>query len=211
MDWRKAICELFHTFFTYRVASCGHPSICVRVFHNLSRGFSVRSRAHPFCNNPLIYFLPDEPRTKRRQNAGSGGLHHAPRSGWPRLDHRGLHLDFAKANLPPWFTLSGLMGMIGAAFLCWLYCKVYDQKARVPHGITNFLEVIVVFVRDEISVANLGREDGRKYAWLFLTQFTFILTLNFMGLIPLFTTATGGGGHRGVGVHHFRGDALSGH
>jgi len=103
----------------------------------------------------------------------------------------GLHLDFAAANLPPWFTLSGLMGMIGAGLLCWLYCRVYDQKARVPRGITNFLEVIVVFVRDEIAVANLGKEDGRKYAWLFLTQFTLILTLNFMGLIPIFTTATG--------------------
>lgn len=51
--------------------------------------------------------------------------------------------------------------------------------------------MIVVFVRDEIAVANLGKEDGRKYAWLFLTQFTLILTLNFMGLIPIFTTATG--------------------
>lgn len=102
----------------------------------------------------------------------------------------GWHLDFAAANLPPWFKLSGLMGMFGAAFLCWLYCKVYDQKARVPRGITNLLESVIVFVRDEIAVANLGKEDGRRYAWLFLTQFTFILTLNLMGLIPVFATAT---------------------
>lgn len=103
----------------------------------------------------------------------------------------GIHLDFAHANLPPWFTLSGLMGMIGAGFLCWLYCKVYDQKARVPTGVTNLLESIVVFVRDEICIANLGREDGRNLAWFFLTQFTLILTLNLMGLIPVFSTATG--------------------
>lgn len=102
----------------------------------------------------------------------------------------GIHLDFAAANLPPWFKLSGLMGLIGFGILYWLFCKVYDQKARVPRGITNLLETIVLFVRDEICEANLGREDGRKYAWFFLTQFTFILTLNLMGLIPVFTTAT---------------------
>ncbi|MCC5846744.1 MAG: F0F1 ATP synthase subunit A [Verrucomicrobia bacterium] len=101
-----------------------------------------------------------------------------------------VHLDFAGANLPPWFKLSGLMGLFAAGLLCWLYCKVYDQKARVPRGITNLLESVVVFVRDDISVANLGKVDGRQYAWLFLTQFTLILTLNLMGLIPLFTTAT---------------------
>lgn len=101
-----------------------------------------------------------------------------------------MHLDFADANLPASFRLSGLMTLLGAAFLCWMYCKVYNHRARVPRGWTNLMETIVVFVRDEISIPYLGKEDGRKYAWLFLTQFTLILTLNLMGLFPIFGTAT---------------------
>lgn len=100
------------------------------------------------------------------------------------------HLEFASANLPSSFRLSGLMALIGATFLCWMYCKVYNHRARVPRGATNLMESIVVFVRDEISIPYLGKEDGREYAWLFLTQFTLILTLNLMGLVPIFATAT---------------------
>jgi len=100
------------------------------------------------------------------------------------------HLDFADANLPNSFRLSGLMALFGAALLCWAYCKLYNHRARVPHGWTNLMESIVVFVRDEISIPYLGKEDGRKFAWLFLTQFTLILLLNLMGLIPIFSTAT---------------------
>lgn len=103
----------------------------------------------------------------------------------------GYHLEFANMNLPTWFKLSGLMGLIGATILCLLFCKVYNQRSRVPRGWTNALESLVVFVRDEISVAYLGREDGRRLAWLFITQFSLILTLNLMGLIPIFATATG--------------------
>ncbi len=101
-----------------------------------------------------------------------------------------LHLDFASANLPAAFRLSGLMSLMGASFLCWMYCKVYNHRARVPRGWTNLMETFVVFVRDEISIPYLGKEDGRNYAWLFLTQFTLILTLNLMGLFPIFATPT---------------------
>lgn len=101
-----------------------------------------------------------------------------------------LHLEFADANLPGSFRLSGLMSVIGATLLCWMFCRVYNHRSRVPRGWTNLLESIVAFVRNEIAIPYLGEEDGREFAWLFLTQFTLILTLNLMGLIPVFATAT---------------------
>jgi len=64
------------------------------------------------------------------------------------------------------------------------------KKKRVPTGITNFLELFVIFIRDEIAVNALGKEDGRKMTPLFCTFFFFILILNLMGLIPIFVTAT---------------------
>jgi F-type H+-transporting ATPase subunit a len=87
-------------------------------------------------------------------------------------------------------TSHGLMLMIAAALLVLVFGVLYRKKDPVPRGFTNLLEVLVLFVRDQISVANLGEKDGRKLAPLFLSLFFFILFLNLMGLVPLFTGAT---------------------
>jgi F-type H+-transporting ATPase subunit a len=60
----------------------------------------------------------------------------------------------------------------------------------VPSGLRNLLEAFVVFVRDELVLPNTG-EDGRPYLPYFLTVFFFILTVNLIGMIPGFSTATG--------------------
>ena len=79
--------------------------------------------------------------------------------------------------------------------LCTIFCiltfgVIYDKSKVVPSGLTNLLEVFVVFIRDEICVVSFGEKDGRRMAPLFCTLFFFILGLNMMGLIPLFSTAT---------------------
>jgi F-type H+-transporting ATPase subunit a len=93
-------------------------------------------------------------------------------------------------QLPSILSLHGLMLVICSVLLTILFCVIYDKKQRVPSGLTNFLEVFILFVRNEISIKNLGVEDGRKMAPLFCTFFFFILGLNLMGMIPLFVTAT---------------------
>jgi len=67
---------------------------------------------------------------------------------------------------------------------------LYRKKDPVPSGLTNFFEILILFVRDQIAIANLGEKDGRKMAPLLLSLFFFILFLNLMGLIPIFTGAT---------------------
>jgi len=107
------------------------------------------------------------------------------------LDAQQWQLPFLPPlTLPKYLSLHGLMLIICGGFLVLLFAVIYDKKKRVPSGITNFLEMLVIFIRDEISIANLGKEDGRKLAPLFCTFFFFILGLNLMGLIPLFSTAT---------------------
>ncbi len=61
---------------------------------------------------------------------------------------------------------------------------------KAPSGFANLLELLVVFVRDQICVQNMGAETGRKFAPFFLTLFFLIFTLNFMSLIPAFPAAT---------------------
>jgi len=106
-------------------------------------------------------------------------------------DSQEWHLPFLPViHLPEFISLHGLMVVIGAILLIILFCGVYRKEDRVPTGITNLLEVFVVYIRDEIAVANLGENDGRRMTPLFCTFFFFILLLNLMGLIPLFSTAT---------------------
>jgi len=101
------------------------------------------------------------------------------------------HLPFLPPiHLPPFLSLHGLMMIICAVILIGLFCFIYKKEERVPSGITNLLEVFILFVRDEIAIKNLGKEDGRRMTPLFCTFFFFILGLNLMGMVPVFTTAT---------------------
>ena len=100
-------------------------------------------------------------------------------------------LPFLDITLPPWISLHGVMLIIGAILLVALFAFAFRRTTPEPHGLANVLEVLVKFVRDQIAIANLGEEDGRKMAPLLCTFFFFILMLNLMGLVPLFATATG--------------------
>jgi len=65
-----------------------------------------------------------------------------------------------------------------------------DQNG-VPRGLfANVIEALVLFVRDEIAVANIGKEEGPKYTPYLVTVFFFIMAINYLGLIPGFFTGT---------------------
>lgn len=63
------------------------------------------------------------------------------------------------------------------------------KKSLVPKGLTNFIEVFVMFVRDEIARPNIGKGYEFFLPYL-LTAFFFILFANFLGLIPFTATVT---------------------
>jgi len=65
-----------------------------------------------------------------------------------------------------------------------------NTRSRVPSGIGNFIELFVVFIRDEIAVMNMG-PAGLRYMPYLLTTFFFILIMNLSGLVPYGATATG--------------------
>jgi F-type H+-transporting ATPase subunit a len=106
-------------------------------------------------------------------------------------DSQEWHLPFLPPiHLPSFLSLHGLMLILCSIFLVIIFCFLYQKKTRVPSGLTNFLEVLILFIRDEICVVCLGKDDGRKMTPFFCTVFFFILGLNLMGLIPFFSTAT---------------------
>jgi F-type H+-transporting ATPase subunit a len=62
----------------------------------------------------------------------------------------------------------------------------YKKRAgQAPKGLQSFLEPLVVFVRDDIAIPNIGVKYG-KFIPLLLTMFFFILINNLLGLVPVF-------------------------
>ncbi len=57
---------------------------------------------------------------------------------------------------------------------------------NAPKGIQSFMEPIVLFVRDELAIPNIGKKKYAKFMPFLLTIFFLILTNNFLGLIPFF-------------------------
>ena len=87
--------------------------------------------------------------------------------------------------------------MLVAAFLVWLTMfltgrALQKQRARgqAPRGLASMFESMVLFVRNDVAVANIGH-GGEKFAPYIMTLFFFILYMNLLGLIPWGATATG--------------------
>jgi F-type H+-transporting ATPase subunit a len=81
-----------------------------------------------------------------------------------------------------------VIGMLSAAiiglFLFLSLARSYKKSGiSHPKGIQSFLEPVILFVRDDIAIPNLGHKY-EKYMPYLLTVFFFILINNLMGLIP---------------------------
>jgi len=59
------------------------------------------------------------------------------------------------------------------------------REGKAPKGLQSFLEPLIVFVRDDIAIPNVGYKYAR-FMPLLLTIFFFILINNLMGMITLF-------------------------
>ena len=77
-----------------------------------------------------------------------------------------------------------------AILLLWLFISLARSYRKTgisePRGIQGFLEPVVLFVRDDIAIPNLGEDKYEKYMPYLLTVFFFILLNNLLGLIPIF-------------------------
>ncbi|MXX96247.1 MAG: F0F1 ATP synthase subunit A [Rhodothermaceae bacterium] len=64
-------------------------------------------------------------------------------------------------------------------------------RTSAPQGLVhNLFETLVIFVRDDIAIPNLGKEHHQRFLPYLLTAFFFILTCNLLGLVPFGATAT---------------------
>jgi len=64
------------------------------------------------------------------------------------------------------------------------------REGKAPHGFGGAVEAVVLFVRNDVAIANIGH-GGEKFAPYILTLFFFILYCNLLGLLPWGATPTG--------------------
>lgn len=102
----------------------------------------------------------------------------------PPVHIGGLTLDFSITK-----SLFMMLLSSGILFVVLMRAASINAKGAAPKGVGNFIEVIVVFIRDEIVVPNMGK-DGLKMLPFFLTLFFFILFANLIGLIPFMAQPT---------------------
>jgi F-type H+-transporting ATPase subunit a len=81
-----------------------------------------------------------------------------------------------------------------SALLCLLLFipakRKYDDKKVPSSKAANFVEALVLFVRDEMAIANIGKKEGPRYVPFLLTVFFLILFMNLLSLVPYGTAAT---------------------
>ena len=95
-------------------------------------------------------------------------------------DEENLPLDLSMTK-----TVIGLLSAAIIGLILFLSLARSYKKTGISHpkGIQRFLEPVILFIRDDIAIPNIGHKY-EKYMPYLLTAFFFILINNLMGLIP---------------------------
>jgi F-type H+-transporting ATPase subunit a len=93
--------------------------------------------------------------------------------------------------LPFGVTVHDLMLLIASLVILGLFVPAFRRPSRKVSGIAVLLEAVVLFVRNDIVYPVMGKKRGDVWLPFFATLFLFIVTINYIGLIPAFKSATG--------------------
>ena len=89
----------------------------------------------------------------------------------------------------------GVLTIMVVALLMFLLfkslAKSYAKNGGISSGFGRIFEPIVLYVRDEIAIPNIGEKHYKKYMSYLLTIFFFVWFLNIFGLTPLGINVTG--------------------
>jgi len=84
-------------------------------------------------------------------------------------------------------VFSMFLSMIVILLIFLTAAKSYKKSTNgVPTGVAKFMEPIILFIRDEVAIPNIGEKKYHKYMPFLLTLFFFIWLNNIFGLIPFF-------------------------
>jgi len=144
-----------------------------------------------FSPDSLHTVIPDS--TVKSESGGDWILHHIMDGNYldfeplgkiylPHLEILGIDISITRHVVFLWIVAFLLI-------ITFLSVSRSYKKSIIPHGFTNFIETIILFVRDEIVKPTIGH-GYEKFLPYLLTAFFFILYSNFLGLIPFTATVT---------------------
>jgi F-type H+-transporting ATPase subunit a len=129
---------------------------------------------------PLAMLAAEGGGHEGEESLGEVIIHHISNADIPAL----AQYHVSKAVVMMWLAAAFLIVFLGWAL------RRSRFAAGAPKGVTNMIEAVAVFVRDEIAMAYMGKKWGRIFTPYLLTLFMFILTCNLFGMIPGSYTAT---------------------
>ena len=110
---------------------------------------------------------------------------------WP-FEHRLIvgPVDLTPTKHVAMLLLAALLTTVVLVTAAQAHKRHHHARGR-PRGFAAGIEAMVLFIRNEVAIPNLGGHGGSRYAPFILTLFFFILFANLLGLIPFGATATG--------------------
>lgn len=96
-------------------------------------------------------------------------------------------LDFSITKNVVMIIVTGLLMLLIFGSLA----RSYKKNNGIPKGVGRFFEPLVIYIRDEIAIPNIGEKRYKQYMPFLLTVFFFIWFLNMFGLTPLGVNVTG--------------------
>ncbi len=101
----------------------------------------------------------------------------------------------ATNEMPLDFSITKNVVFIMIVFLIMFFmfrgvAKSYAKGNALPKGMGRFLEPIILYIRNDIAIPNIGKKKYKKYMSYLLTVFFFVWIINLFGLTPLGVNVT---------------------
>jgi F-type H+-transporting ATPase subunit a len=109
---------------------------------------------------------------------------------WTPLHIPGLgYLDISPTKHVVMLMVASILCLVTLLLAARAHKRQSTEKGN-PRGFANGIEALVLYIRQEVVIPNVGHH-GEKYSPFLLTLFFFILFANLLGLIPYGATPTG--------------------
>jgi len=137
--------------------------------HDNSGGYVVEKNGQKFVRDNEIIYYADKYAALTQEEKGAFNFEVRP-----------LNFSITKQ------VFSMLLSVVILFILFSSVARSYRKNKTAPKGLAGFLEPLVLFVKDDIAVPNIGEKKYAKYMPYLLTVFFFIWINNLIGLVPFF-------------------------
>lgn len=85
--------------------------------------------------------------------------------------------------------------MLGGLIISLIFISVASafkkNSGKAPRGLQSFMEPLILYIRDDVAIPNIGEKKADKYLPYLLTLFFFIWINSLLGLVPSGANASG--------------------